>query len=224
MRVIQVEVVARYDADARQSGLAFDLPQYALVQEIRALETQISELVRDRANACLAKDHQVFVRTHLGSAAARTVTDLWIVAPKARGPYGLLTRSTWKLLAPMLAQSVRELSAAWFKSVAVDVDPRLTEITALTPMRLWRDHLILSAMTIMLTNMAWLYFYDVIKPWLHLAQRRRTVGRLDRPIGIGVKRPPFATLMRAAILAPKRHRVFGVDESVAIWCMVRRQP
>ena len=167
MRVIRMEVIARYGVDEGQSNLPSDRREQMLLHDMHALDTEISELVRHRANACLPKDHSVFARTYFEPAAARAVTDLWIVDPKVRWPFCLLTRSSWKVLAPMLAHIVRELLASRLQTDVLEVNSRPTRITALKPTRAWCDPVILCVIMVMLTSLCWVGLGDSIRPWLY---------------------------------------------------------
>ena len=167
MRVIRMELVAQLKPDDRRSGLSSDEIRATLFQEIRSLDYEITDIVRKRASSYCPNDYSVFVRTHLEPAGSRAITDLWIVDPTVRWPFGLLTRSAWKILAPMFAHVVRESFAARLQSTAFDINLKCIKITALTPTRTWRDPVILSVITVVLTSAYWLYLDDLVKVWLH---------------------------------------------------------
>lgn len=166
MRVIRMEVVAQYQTGESHPGLGSNRRRPLLLDDVRALDDEISELVRHRASACLPSDHRVFARTHFEPSTARAVTDLWIVDPKVRWPFCLLTRSAWRVLAPMLGHIVRELLAARLQADVLEVGPRSTRITALTPARAWCDPLLLAVIVILFTSLGWLQFGDTFKLWL----------------------------------------------------------
>ncbi len=167
MRVIRLEVVAQYQAGEYRPDLGSDPHWRLLLDDTRALDNEISEVVRHRASACLPADHRVFARTHFEAAAARAVTDLWIVDPKVRWPFCLLTPSAWKVLAPMLAHIVHELLAARLQVDVMEVNRRPTRITALKPARAWCDPLLLAVFVVMFTSACWLEFGDAVKLWLN---------------------------------------------------------
>ena len=167
MRVIRMEVVARYQTGEYRRGRNPDQHRPLILDDTRALDDEITELVRHRASACLPSDHRVFARTQFEPSAAMAVTDLWIVDPKVRWPFCLLTRSAWKVLAPVLGHIIRDLLAARLQADVLEVSPRSTRITALTPAPAWCDPFLLAVMMVLFTSVCWLRFGDPIKFWLY---------------------------------------------------------
>ncbi len=165
MRVIRMELVAKLTSDDSNISLSSDELRKVLFQEIQLMDSEITDLVRQRANSYFPENYSVFVRTHLDPAGSKATTELWIVDPTVRWPFGLLTRSAWKILAPMLAHVVRESFESRLQSISLDIDPKCIRITDLTPMRTWRDPVILSFMMVVMTSIYWLYIHEFVNAW-----------------------------------------------------------
>ena len=168
MRVIMMELVADFRSDDSNISLSSDELRRILFEEIQAMDAEITDLVRQRASSYFPENYSVFVRTHLDPAGSRAITELWIVDPNVRWPFGLLTRSAWRILAPMLGHVVREAFESRLQAISLDIDPQRIKITSLTPTRAWRDPVVLSILVVVLTSIYWLYLHQPIKGWFGL--------------------------------------------------------
>lgn len=166
MRVIKLELVAKVRSDDNSISLVSDELRSMLFKELEAMDTEITDAVRQRASSYFPTDYSVFARTLLDSGGSATMTELWVVDPTIRWPFGLLTRSAWKLLAPMLAHVVEDAFEARLQNVSFDIDPRTIKITVLTPTRTWRDPVILSVLMVILTSVYWLLVHDWLMSYL----------------------------------------------------------
>lgn len=166
MRMIKMELIAKVRSDDSNISLVSDDLRSMLFQELEAMDAEITDAVRQRASSYFPTDYSVFARTNLDSGGSAAITELWVVDPTIRWPFGLLTRSAWKLLAPMLAHVVEDAFEARLQNVSFDIDPKTIRITVLTPTRTWRDPVILSVLMIVLTSVYWLLVHDWLKTYL----------------------------------------------------------
>ncbi len=166
MRVIKLELIAKVRSDDSSISLVSDELRSMLFKELEAMDTEITDAVRQRASSYFPTDYSVFARTLLDSGGSAAITELWVVDPTIRWPFGLLTRSAWKLLAPMLAHVVEDAFEARLQNVSFDIDPKTIKITVLTPTRTWRDPVILSVLMVILTSVYWLLVHDWLMAYL----------------------------------------------------------
>jgi hypothetical protein len=163
MRVIRMELIAKLRSEDKSISLASDELRKILFQQLESMDLEITDVIRQRASSYLPANYSVFARTHLEPEGSVATTELWIVDPTIRWPFGLLTRSAWKLLAPLLAHVVRESFESRLQNVSLDVDPNNIKVMALTPTRTWRDPMLLSILMVILTSAYWLYLHGWIK-------------------------------------------------------------
>jgi hypothetical protein len=162
MRVIKIDLPATLRSADQSVTLASEEIRGQLFRELKALDYELSELVRQRAAGYFPPTYSVFVRTQLLPDTIGTLTELWVVDPTIRWPAGLLTRSAWRLFVPVLGHIVRETTMQRFPTLEVDMIEKDARVVVLAPTRSWRDPVILSAGVFFLTSAFWL----VIGPWL----------------------------------------------------------
>jgi hypothetical protein len=162
MRVIKVDLPATLRSTDPNITLASDEIRAQLFKELKALDYELSELVRQRAAGYFPPSYSVFVRTQLAPDRIGTLTELWIVDPNIRWPAGLLTRSAWSLFVPVLANVVKETTMQRFQALDVEMNEKDARVTVLAPTRSWRDPVLLSGAVFVATTLFWL----VASPWL----------------------------------------------------------
>jgi len=160
MRVIQLVLHAKIGSDDSNISLSSDELRTMLFDEIEAMDAEITDAVRQRASSYFPKTFTVFARTYLDYNGSAAVTELWVVDPTVRWPFGLLTRSAWKILAPMLSHVVQDSFEARLQNISFAIDPKTIKIKALAPTRTWQDPALLSILMVMLTSLYWIYFHD----------------------------------------------------------------
>jgi len=170
MRVIKMDLVAAIRSNDSNLSLTSDQLRRVLFQEIQAMDSEITDAVRQGASSYFPENFSVFARTYLDANGSTAVTELWVVDPNVRWPFGLLTREAWKILAPMLAHVVQTAFESRLQNITFDIDPKAIKITALTPTRTWRDPVLLSILMVVGTSIYWVFFHDWIKalPFLPL--------------------------------------------------------
>ena len=156
MRVIKVDLPATLRSSDPNITLASDEIRAQLFKELKALDYELSELVRQRAAGYFPASYSVFVRTQLAPDKIGTLTELWIVDPNIRWPAGLLTRSAWRLFIPVLGHVVKETTTQRFPTLEVDMAEADARVTVLAPTRSWRDPVILSGAVFIATSLFWL--------------------------------------------------------------------
>ena len=164
-RVIKVDLPATLRSADPSLTLASDEIRAQLFRELKQLDYELSEQVRQRAAGYFPPTYSVFVRTQLRPEKTGTLTELWIVDPNVRWPAGLLTRSAWQLFIPVLAHVVKETTVHRFPSLEIDMNEKDARVTVLAPTRSWRDPVILSVAVFVATTLFWL----VGNPWLRVA-------------------------------------------------------
>ena len=165
MRVIKIELPATLGSADPSISLASDQVRTQLFEELRALDSELNETVRQRAKAYFPESFSVFVRTHLAPDMLETRTELWIVDPTVRWPAGLLTRRAWKLFIPILAHVVREAMTSRIERIMFDVREESATVDVLAPTRAWYDPLVIAIVAFVLTTVLWLY---IVPQVLHL--------------------------------------------------------
>jgi hypothetical protein len=165
MRVIKIELPATMSPVDPNISLASDEIRGQLFQEISALDTEINEVVRQRAKAYFPEAYSVFVRNLLAPDRVGTVTELWIVDPTIRWPAGLLTRSAWRLFIPIFAHVVQEAMASRLAGVRFHIREADAKIVVLAPTRSYKDPVVVGALVFLLTTIYWV----LIHPYLALA-------------------------------------------------------
>jgi hypothetical protein len=170
MRVIKIDLVAAPRALDETVSLASGEVRAQLYRELAALEPEVNELVKQKAQAYFPKEYSVFTRSHLDEAHNLVTTELWVVDPTIRWPAGLLTRSAWRLFVPVMGHVVRDAHAERLSGAVVDVREADARITVLAPTRGWRDPIMLSGMVIVTTSIFWLLVWprlqDYLSGWL----------------------------------------------------------
>lgn len=161
MHVIKVELPGSLRSADPSVSLASDEIRAQLYRQMEAIDHELSEHVRQRASSYFPPTYSVFVRTLLPEHL-HTMTELWIVDPGTRWPQGLLTRSAWRLLVPMLAHTVREAYQARLEGVAVAIEEKEAKITVLAPAHGWRDPFLLGGLVFLATTLLWL----IVQPWI----------------------------------------------------------
>ena len=166
MRVIKIELPAALTAADPAISLASDDIRAQLFKELKALDTELSETVRQKAKAYFPESYSVFVRTLLSPDKIATSSELWIVDPNIGWPAGLLTRRAWTLFIPILAHVVREAMTSRFEGVNFEMREEAAKITVLAPARAWHDPIVVGLATLALTTLFWLYVYPHLVPAL----------------------------------------------------------
>ena len=166
MRVIKIELPAALTAADPNISLASDDIRAQLFKELKALDTDLSETVRQKAKAYFPETYSVFVRTLLSPDKVTTTTELWIVDPNIGWPAGLLTRRAWTLFIPILAHVVREAMSSRFEGVNFEMKEDAAKITVLAPARAWHDPIVVGIALFALTTLFWLYIYPLLTPSL----------------------------------------------------------
>ncbi|MEM6495273.1 MAG: hypothetical protein AAF709_00960, partial [Pseudomonadota bacterium] len=137
-----------------------------LYNELKALDAEINELVKAKAQAYFPNHYSVFTRTHLDDVRNIVTTELWVVDPTIRWPAGLLTRSAWRLFIPVMGHVVRDAFAERITGAAMDVREGEATITVLAPTRGWRDPIILSGIVLVLTTVFWLLAWPFLQQYV----------------------------------------------------------
>lgn len=156
MRVIKIDLPAALRSADQSFSLETEEVRAQLYQELKAMDYELSEVVRQRAAGYFPPTYSVFVRTLLRPDAIGTRTELWVVDPHIGWPAGLLTRSAWRLFVPVLAHIVKEATMQRFPTLAVDMTEKDARVAVLAPTRTWRDPVILSVVVFVLTSGFWL--------------------------------------------------------------------
>ncbi len=165
MRVIKIELPAILGSADQSFTLETEEVRTQLYHELKTLEYELSEVVRQRAAGYFPPTYSVFVRTLLRQDAIGTRTELWVVDPHIGWPAGLLTRSAWRLFVPVLSHIVKEATMQRFPTLTVDMTEKDARVAVLAPTRTWRDPVILSVAVFVLTSVFWL----MAGPWLRVA-------------------------------------------------------
>ncbi len=166
MRVIKIVLPAVPRALDDSVSLSSSEIRSQLYNELKALDAEISELVKAKAQAYFPEHYSVFTRSHLDDVRNVVTTELWVVDPTIRWPAGLLTRSAWRLFIPVMGHVVRDAYAERITGAAVDVRENEATITVLAPTRGWRDPIILSGMVLVLTTMFWLLAWPYLQQYM----------------------------------------------------------
>ncbi len=166
MRVIKIELPAALTAADPNISLASDDIRAQLFKELKALDTELSETVRQKAKAYFPDSYSVFVRTLLSPDKVTTTSELWIVDPNIGWPAGLLTRRAWALFIPILAHVVREAMSSRFEGVNFEMKEEAAKITVLAPARAWHDPIVVALAVLAMTTLFWLYVYPLLTPSL----------------------------------------------------------
>jgi hypothetical protein len=166
MRVIKIELPAALTVADPNISLASDDIREQLFKELKALDTDLSETVRQKAKAYFPETYSVFVRTLLSPDKVSTTTELWIVDPNIGWPAGLLTRRAWALFIPILAHVVREAMGSRFEGVNFEMKEDAAKITVLAPARTWHDPIVVGIALFALTTLFWLHIYPILTPSL----------------------------------------------------------
>jgi hypothetical protein len=172
MRVIKIELPAGMSSANPNVSLASDEIRNQLFQELKNLDVEINEMVRQRARSYFPESYSVFVQTRLAPDQIATTTELWIVDPTIRWPAGLLTRSAWRLFIPILAHVVREAMSSRLPGVKFLLNEQDATISVLAPTRGYRDPVIIAVAVFILTTLYWVLAH----PYLTLS-----VGSLVAP-------------------------------------------
>jgi hypothetical protein len=162
MRVIKIDLPASMSPADPELSLASDEIRNQLFRELASLDSEISEVVRQRARSYFPDDYSVFVRTLLAPDRVGTSTELWIVDPNIRWPAGLLTRSAWRLFIPIFAHVVREAMASRMPGVKFSMKEQDARITVLAPTRSYKDPVFVVVATFILTTLYWLLVHPYI--------------------------------------------------------------
>jgi len=166
MRVIKIELPATLTAADPNISLASDDIRAQLFKELKALDNQLSETVRQKAKAYFPESYSVFVRTLLAPDKIATTSELWIVDPNIGWPAGLLTRRAWALFIPILAHVVREAMTSRFEGVNFEMQEDAAKITVLAPARAWHDPILVGLVAVAVATLFWVYIYPLLTPSL----------------------------------------------------------
>ena len=134
MRVIKIDLPATLRSADQGVTLASDEIRDQLFRELKSMDYELSELVRQRASGYFPPSYSVFVRTQLLPDTIGTRTELWVVDPTIRWPAGLLTRSAWRLFVPVLAHIVKEETMQRFPTLEVDMTEKDARVSVRAPL------------------------------------------------------------------------------------------
>jgi hypothetical protein len=162
MRVIKIDLPASMSPVDPELSLASDEIREQLFRELASLDSEINEVVRQRARSYFPEAYSVFVRTLLAPDRVGTSTELWIVDPTIRWPAGLLTRSAWRLFIPIFAHVVREAMTSRMPGVKFSMKEQDARITVLAPTRSYKDPVFLVIATFILTTLYWLLIHPYV--------------------------------------------------------------
>ena len=166
MRVIKIDLPASPRALDESVSLSSAEIRRQLYRELAALEPDVNELVKQKAQAYFPHKYSVFVRSHLTEERNIVRTELWVVDPTIRWPAGLLARSAWRLFVPIMGHVVGDAYAERLTGAAVDVRENEAKITVLAPTRGRRDPIILSGMVMILSAVFWLIGWPYLQAYL----------------------------------------------------------
>lgn len=166
MRVIKIDLPAVPRAVDESVSLASADVRSQLYKELAALEPEVNELVKQKAQGYFPKDYSVFTRSHHDEARNLVTTELWVVDPTIRWPAGLLTRSAWRLFVPIMGHVVRDAHGERLSGAVMDVREGDARISVLAPTRGWRDPIILSGMVIVASAVFWLIAWPPLRAYL----------------------------------------------------------
>jgi hypothetical protein len=137
-------------------SLVSDEVREQLFRELAAVDSEMSETVRQRALSYFPEAYSVFVRTLLLPDRVGVSTELWIVDPTVRWPAGLLTRSAWRLFIPIFSHAVKDAMSSRMPGVKFHMKEKEAKVTVLAPTRSYKDPLVLVLLTFILTTLYWL--------------------------------------------------------------------
>jgi len=155
MRVIKIDLPANMSPVDPEISLVSDEVREQLFRELAELDTEMSELVRQKARSYFPEDYSVFVRTMLLPDRVGVSTELWIVDPNIRWPAGLLTRSAWRLFVPIFAHAVKEAMSSRMPGVKFHMREKDAKVSVLAPTRTFKDPVVLVMATFILTTLYW---------------------------------------------------------------------
>jgi hypothetical protein len=159
MRVIKIDLPASMSPVDPELSLVSDEIRNQLFKELAEIDTEMSEVVRQRARSYFPEDYSVFVRTILLPDRVGISTELWIVDPNIRWPAGLLTRSAWRLFVPIFAHAVQDAMSSRMPGVKFHMREKDARVTVLAPTRTFKDPVVLLVATIILTTLYWLFVH-----------------------------------------------------------------
>ena len=166
MRVIKIELPAVLSAADPNISLASEEIRTQLFRELKALDTELSEVVRQKAKAYFPETYSVFVRTLLSPEKAGTTTEMWIVDPNIRWPMGLLTRRAWTLFIPILGHVASEAMKTRFEGVSFEMREDAAKVSVLAPARAWHDPVVVAIAAVAVASLFWMYVYPLLVPAL----------------------------------------------------------
>jgi len=166
MRIIKIDLPASMSPVDPEISLASDEIRDQLFRELASLDSEINEVVRQRARAYFPDAYSVFVRTLLLPDRVATSTELWIVDPTIRWPAGLLTRSAWRLFIPIFAHVVREAMSSRVPGVKFALRDKDARVTVFAPTRSYKDPVFVLVATFLLTTLYWLVVHPYLTFWL----------------------------------------------------------
>jgi hypothetical protein len=166
MRVIKIDLPASMSPVDPEISLVSDEVRGQLFKELAEIDTEMSEVVRQRARSYFPEAYSVFVRTILLPDRVGIQTELWIVDPNIRWPAGLLTRSAWKLFVPIFAHVVREAMTSQMPGVKFNIREQDAKVSVFAPTRTYKDPLVVAIVTFVLTSAYWLLVHPHVVTWL----------------------------------------------------------
>lgn len=166
MRIIRIELPAVLGSADPAISLASDEIRAQLFRELKALDSDLNEAVRQRAKSYFPESFSVFVRTILAPDRLGTTTELWIVDPNIGWPAGLLTRRAWTLFIPILAHVVRDAMSSRFQGVLFDMREDAARVAVFAPTRAWYDPVVVAVAAFLLATLLWLYVVPAFTPAL----------------------------------------------------------
>jgi len=162
MRVIKIDLPASMTAADPELSLVSDEIRQQLFRELAEADTEMSEVVRQRARSYFPEDYSVFVRTLLAPDRVAISTELWIVDPTVRWPAGLLTRSAWRLFVPIFTHVVKDALSSRMPGVKFHMREQDARVTVLAPTRTYKDPVVLVIVTFLLTTLYWLLLHPYV--------------------------------------------------------------
>jgi hypothetical protein len=164
MRVIKIDLPANLSPADPELSLASNEIRDQLFRELAEVDTELSEIVRQRARTYFPDAYSVFVRTILARDRVAISTQLWIVDPTIRWPSGLLTRSAWRLFVPIFAHVVKDAMSSRMPGVKFHMKEQDAKLTVLAPTRTYKDPVLVFVAAVILTSLYWIFVHPYFGP------------------------------------------------------------
>jgi len=155
MRILRIELPAWLKANNTQINLKSEAVREQLRREMEALKGELSEIIRERANAYFPSEYTVFVRMYFEAGTNRASTTVWVDDPNVRWPAALFARRAWALSIPILSHIIKETFEERVQSISLDINEKKARIDSFTPLRGWSDPIVLTVIILALSGGFW---------------------------------------------------------------------